>query len=279
MAADRIHRTTSADGTEIAGHVHGQGPPLVFVHGGIGSEESWRFLVPLLSDRFTCYPMSLRGRGLSAANPDQSPERLIDDVVAFADSVGEPVGLVGHSSGGAFALAAAVRSERVASLALYEPALPELDEEIRAGFHDAFARMRVAAAEGSLVEAAQIALEHCALANDEELAMLASAGAADFVAPNVPVHLRDHGFISHRFLEPDRLERLTMPILLLNGSRTHPFYRSVVDHLSGQLRNVRVREVEGAGHMAPLLAPQAVADGLAGFLASHPPEADLAPAV
>jgi hypothetical protein len=30
---DRIHRTVSTDGTEIVGSVHGQGPPLVLVHG------------------------------------------------------------------------------------------------------------------------------------------------------------------------------------------------------------------------------------------------------
>jgi pimeloyl-ACP methyl ester carboxylesterase len=271
MPTARIHRATSADGTEIAGHVHGQGPPLVLVHGGVGSEDSWRFLVPFLSGGFTCYPMSLRGRGLSAKNPDQAPERLIEDVAAYADSIVEPVGLVGHSSGGALALAAAAaRAERVSSLALYEPALPELDQMIRARYRDAFARMGDAAAEGRLLDAAQIAFEDCALANDEELATLAAAGATELVAPNVPVHLRDEGFVDHRFLEPDRLERLTMPILLLHGSRTHPFYSHVVAHLTDLLSVAHVREVDGAGHMGPLLAAETVAAELTRFFAQAP---------
>jgi pimeloyl-ACP methyl ester carboxylesterase len=266
----RIHRTSSKDGTEIAGHVHGQGPPLVLVHGGVGSEDSWRFLVPFLSERFTCYPMSLRGRGLSANHPDQAPERLIEDVVAFAESLGEPVGLVGHSSGGALTLAAAAQTRQVARLALYEPALPELDETIRARYQDAFARMGAAAATGRLLDAAQIAFEDCALATDEELATLAAAGATELVAPNVPVHLRDQGFVNHRFLAPDRLERLTMPILLLHGSRTHPFYPNVVTHLADLLTDAHVREVDGAGHLGPLLAPEIVAAELARFFArSH----------
>jgi pimeloyl-ACP methyl ester carboxylesterase len=267
MADDRIHRATSPDGTELAGSVHGGGDPLVLVHGGVGSEESWRLLVPSLSERFTCYPMSLRGRGRSAHNPDQAPERLIEDVAAFAGSVGGSVGLIGHSSGGALALAAAAQIERVASVALYEPALPELDEEVRARYRDAFARMDEAAADGRLADAARIALEDCALANDEELAVLAEAGAAEFLAPNVPVHLGDRGFVDHRFLEPALLDRLTMPILLLHGSRTHPFYRSVVDHLMSRLPDASAREIAGAGHLGPLLAPAAVNDELTAFFA------------
>jgi pimeloyl-ACP methyl ester carboxylesterase len=267
MPTTRIHRSTSADGTDIAGHVHGQGPPLVLVHGGVGSEESWRFLLPFLIERFTCFPMSLRGRGLSAESPDQRPERLIDDVVAFADSIGEPVGFIGHSSGGALALAAAAQATQVSSLAVYEPALPELDDKIRARYHDAFQRMGEAAAEDRLPDAAQIAFEDCAMVNDEELETLTAANATGFVAPNVPAHLRDQGFVDHRFLEPDRLEPLAMPILLLHGSRTHPFYRNVVDHLAELLTDAIVCEIDGAGHMGPLLVPEAVATELARFFA------------
>jgi pimeloyl-ACP methyl ester carboxylesterase len=47
MASDRIQRAVSADGTEIAGHVHGQGPPLVLFHGGPDDGDlAWEVLVP-----------------------------------------------------------------------------------------------------------------------------------------------------------------------------------------------------------------------------------------
>ena len=80
------------------------------------------------------------------------------------------------------------------------------------------------------VDAARIALEDCALANDEELATMAAAGVAELVAPNVPVHLRDE-LVSYTLVAAGRLDRLTMPVLLLHGSRTHPFYTDVVRHL------------------------------------------------
>jgi hypothetical protein len=97
----RIHRAVSADGTEIAGRVHGQGAPLVLVTGGPGDgETSWRSLGPFLSEQFTCYCMSTRGKGLSADHSDHSVGRRVQDITAFVDSIGKPVRLTGHSSGG-----------------------------------------------------------------------------------------------------------------------------------------------------------------------------------
>src|SRR5688500_13945134 len=81
MSETRIHRAVSADGTEIVGRVQGHGPALVLVHGGIGDGEiAWDAMLPHLTDRFTCYLPSTRGRGLSGDNPDHSPRRLEDDV-------------------------------------------------------------------------------------------------------------------------------------------------------------------------------------------------------
>lgn len=99
---EQIHRTKSADGTEIAATVHGQGPPLVFVHGAMDDGTlQWKPAVPYLADQFTCHVMSVRNRGRSGHSEDLSPPRLVEDVAAYASSVGEPVGLVGLSIGGA----------------------------------------------------------------------------------------------------------------------------------------------------------------------------------
>lgn len=54
MDAERIHRAVSDDGTTIAGHVRGQGPPLVLVHGVLAdSDLDWGPSLPFLTDRFT----------------------------------------------------------------------------------------------------------------------------------------------------------------------------------------------------------------------------------
>ena len=68
--------------------MHGQGPPLVFVHGMVADGDTdWQALLPHLTGRFTCYLPSYRGRGLSGDHPDLSPGRMVDDILAYVDSI------------------------------------------------------------------------------------------------------------------------------------------------------------------------------------------------
>jgi pimeloyl-ACP methyl ester carboxylesterase len=264
----RIHRAVSADGTEIAGRVHGQGAPLVLVTGGPGDgETSWRSLEPFLSEQFTCYCMSTRGKGLSADHSDHSVGRRVQDITAFVDSIGEPVGMIGHSEGGVLALEAAAQVDAVSSLALYEPANFEgLSQEQAARFQDSVARIERAVEEGRLVDAAQIFFENLALANEEELSILSSEGVFERMAPNMPTLHQDVTQSGPPRLSDASLpEQITMPVLLLRGSQTHPLYVNAVRNLSEQLADSQVRVISGAGHLAPQIMPEPVADELIRF--------------
>src|SRR5688572_10853636 len=56
MSNQRTHSVSTTDGVTIAGTVHGQGPPLVFVHGMMGDGDiDWQALLPRLTGRFTCH--------------------------------------------------------------------------------------------------------------------------------------------------------------------------------------------------------------------------------
>jgi pimeloyl-ACP methyl ester carboxylesterase len=269
-----IHRTKSDDGTEIAGRVLGQGSPLVFVHGGAGDgETSWSALAPLLSERFACYLMSMRGRKPSNDHPDHSRERLVQDIVAFAESIGGPVGLVGHSSGGALALEAAARTPAISALALYEPTLFDLGPRDSGRDEAAFQRISGAVEEARLVDAVRIFLEDVALATDEELALLDKAGVFEVMARNLPVDLAEAAQSGPPQLSDlALLKRITIPVLLLHGSRTPAFYKAVVSAVADRLGHSQVREILGAAHLGPQLTPQPVANELARFFAgTYPP--------
>ena len=278
MGTDRIHRAFSADGTEIAGRVHGQGPPLVLVHGRLEDGElSWGALWPLLTERFTCYALSTRGRDLSADAPDLSPARLVEDVVAFADSVGEPVGLVGHSSGAGLVLGAAAEASGVVGVAAYEPVVPAvINEHDVTSVQAAMGRHAEAAAEGRYAEAARILFDESPMATDDEVAAMTALGHFDAMARYVPVSLREleQAATSETpdFSDPAVLGQITAPVLLLHGERTGPFAADSLRHLDSHLPDTEIREIPGAAHFGPLLTPEAVATELIRFFtAAHAP--------
>lgn len=269
MTADRIHRAVSADGTPIVGRVHGQGPALVLVPGGpADGETAWNALLPHLTDHFTCCTVNTRGRALSGDARDHSRARLVEDVVAFVESIGDPVMLFGHSAGGTHALEAATRTSAVDTLALYEPTLTELaDEAVRARQAQAFTDVRRAVAEDRLTDAAWVFLEELALINDTERAIVSEVDAVREMAPLVPVFLEEIAQSGPPSLSDlSLLEDVTAPVLLMHGSRTHEFYANVVHYLAGQLTDCRVREIADVGHLGPEVEPEPVSAELVRLL-------------
>lgn len=270
MANERIHRAVSEDGPKIAGRVRGHGPPLVLVHGVLDdSDLDWGPAVPFLADRFTCHLPSTRGRGLSDDGGDHTRERLVQDVTAYVDSIGEPVFLVGHSLGGQLALGAAAQSAAVAAVAAYEPALvPLLNDEESALFKDAVARIGQAVAEDRLTEAEQIFVE--LVCNGDEVATLSESGYIEAAARYAPIMLEDirQGARSQAPSpgDPSVLARITVPVLLLQGPRTVlRWFPDVVSHVARHVADPHVRDIAGAGHLGPILHPEPVAEKLARF--------------
>lgn len=274
MTDTRIHRAASTDGTEIAGRVLGQGPALVLVHGGIGDGEiAWDAMLPHLTDRFTCYLPSTRGRGLSANDPDHSPPRLEDDVTAFVDSIGEPVFVVGWSGSGAWILGAAARSDAVTAVAVYEPTLiPVMAEHDLAETLDTMQQVGAAAADGRLVDAVRVFTAW--ICTDQETAALTHTSFDDVWATRVPAMLRfvqqDGSYLGPRSTDPQALARITVPVLVLMGQQTRlrPFFSATAEFIAQHVTDSQVWELPGAGHFAPVLAPESVADELITFFES-----------
>ncbi len=275
MDDDRIHRAISDDGTEIAARVQGEGPPLVCLHAGLGDGEvDWQAAVPWLRDRFTCHLMSYRGRGLSASNPDRSPNRLVQDVVAYAEILGGPLGLVGPSGGGMFVLAAAARTSVVSAVAVYEPIVFEvLSEDEGAGFQRALEHMAGLSGEGRLVEAARDWIGF--FAADHEMVALSASGYFEESAPYVPVLLEEieHALASKEPgpTDPSILSEIAAPVLILQGSRsTLDWYRDGVRHVADHVPETTVRELPGSGHFGVWVEPRKVAHELTRFFQAVP---------
>ncbi len=276
MADERIQRAVSFDGTEIAGRVRGQGPALVLVHGGIGDGDiAWQALLPHLTDRFTCYLPSTRGRGLSSDNPDHSPARLEDDVTAFVDSIGEPACLVGWSGSGAWALGAAARSRSVAALAAYEPGVVSvMGEDDLARTFATMEQVGLAAADGRLVDAVRAFAQWICTGN--EIAALEETAFYERWARCVPAMLQfvrqDATYEGPRSTDPNILATVSAPVLLLRGQQTllGTWFADAARHIAQHVVDAHVRELPGIGHFAPVLAPVPLAKELISFFDSVP---------
>jgi pimeloyl-ACP methyl ester carboxylesterase len=270
MNGERIHRAISQDGTEIAGRVHGDGVPLVFVHGAFGDgENAWRTLLPWLTDQYRCYLLSLRGRGLSGHSDDLSRDRLVQDVTAFTESLDEPAGLVGLSGGALLSLAAAESTSAVAAVAAYEPPVFEvISDDVLEHLRGTIERVEEIAAGGRLADAARTFVEF--VTNEDELTAASELSFFDALAPNVSVQLQEFPQMlrpESSPTDPSALAKITVPVLLMHGTRSnpHPWFINGVHHVAQHVTEPYVRQIPGAGHLGPILEPEPVANEIRQF--------------
>lgn len=280
MNDDRIHRAISDDGTEIVGRVLGQGPPVVLVHGAAADGDAeWGAQLPRLTPSYTCYVMSTRGRGLSADNADHSPQRLVEDIRAFVESIGEPVALAGISGGAMHALGAAGGTDTIRALVVYEPPVFEVaDMAYLDHFRRTVVAVREAVTRGDPLGAGRTFLR--SVANDAELELL--LGAEDLLEEAgrfAPVdllefqhHVAGHAKVSPT--DPSTLAKISAPTLILRGDHSpHSLFSDGARFVADHVPNAEVRVIPDAGHLAATLGSEAVADEVERFLA-----ATLAPA-
>lgn len=272
MSDRHTHEVTTTDGVTVAGTVHGDGPPLVFTPGGIGDGElDWRAVLPHLTDRFTCRLPSLRGRGLSGGHPDLRLDRLVDDLVAYVDTIGEATGLVGWSAGG-MVLAVAARSDAVDAVAAFEPTMFHLmGADERAALGAAVVRLRELAADGNLAEAVRTFLS--VPFTDDEIAAADEAGYFEATGRYVPTLLNQLAQTMRSDSpgpeDPAVLGAISAEVLVMYGSETKPFLAAGARYVADHVPNATLREIPGVGHAAPLTHPERVAEVLSDFFASN----------
>lgn len=103
----------SSDGVRVAVHLlGGRGPKLLISHATGLHGRAYLPLAALLAEHYEVHALDYRGHGATPA-PDNRRfawAAMVDDLLAVADALGgEPLPVVGHSMGGAVALAAELR--------------------------------------------------------------------------------------------------------------------------------------------------------------------------
>ncbi|MFI6426721.1 alpha/beta fold hydrolase [Promicromonospora sp. NPDC050880] len=248
MSTTRRGEAQAPDGTAIAYRTHGDGAPVVLVHGTGLSQVVWRGLgyVEALSG-YQVVTLDLRGHGRSGrptAPADYTSTRFASDVVAVLDALAIPrAHYLGYSLGArtGFTLLD-THPDRISSFVSLggthrataggpaEVFFPDFDEALRLGgmteFVERWGRHRGAPLDP------QTALAF--MANDPDA--LRAILAAIEQEPGVPT---------------DRLRHVTTPTLLLAGDRDRARWEAAAE-AAHVMRDARAVTLEGADHATTL---------------------------
>ncbi|WP_224269373.1 alpha/beta fold hydrolase [Haloprofundus salinisoli] len=263
-SGNAVTRVASRDGTEIAYERTGEGPPLVLVHGTAGDRTDWRLVLPGLAEQFTVYALDRRGRGESGDSDEYALEREFEDVAAVVDVVDDPVVLLGHSAGALYSLEAALLTDNLERLVLYEPPITEAGESLVP--EETVARIETLLSEGDREAALTVFLREVAGESQAEIETLKAGPAWDVgieVAHTVPREVR--ALDGYR-VDPDRFAAFTVPTLLLSGGESPLFMEQATALVDKALPDTRIVTLPGQGHEATNTAPELFVETVVGSL-------------
>jgi pimeloyl-ACP methyl ester carboxylesterase len=260
----RIERVVSSDGTAVACHVAGKGPPLVLVHGTSADHTRWAPVIDALSRAFTTYAMDRRGRGTSADADEYSIEREFDDVAAVIDSIGGDVDVLGHSYGAVCSLEATLRTPRVRQLVLYEPPLPIGIEIYPPGLIERLGHLLAAEDREGVVATFLQEVVRMPPAELDVVRADPSWEARVAAAHTIPRELR----IADAY-DPDfeRFATVRVPTLLLLGGDSPSFLVDPTRRLHESISESKLTVMPGQQHVAMNTAPDLFLEHVIDFLA------------
>ena len=97
----------SADGTDVRAFDEGHGPVILVIHPGLDDGRSWKKVAGRIAGRFRVVRIVRRHYRVDLpAASCYSMAREVEDVLALAKLLGEPIVVAGHSSGAVVALEA-----------------------------------------------------------------------------------------------------------------------------------------------------------------------------
>ena len=251
----------SADGTSIAFERHGEGPPLVLLHGG-SSPQYWKPIVPRFADDYTVIIPHRRGVGESGDSEEYSLGRGVEDVRAVIDAVdGTPV-LFGHSFGGLLAIETA-RTAPVEKLIVYEPAVLVGEYRQQA---DLASQMQERIDDGDRRQAMKFYIRE--VMHGGEIEDLDGWLAEWPPWPDIVVLTENIARINRaieQYRLPDSLS-IDAPTLLLTGTEGPPHLRDGIRAVDKALSSSQFVELEGIGHGGPTEAPDRVTAEVRAFI-------------
>jgi pimeloyl-ACP methyl ester carboxylesterase len=206
------------------------------------------------------YNYDRRGRGDSGDHQPYAVEREIEDIEALIDAAGGAACLYGHSSGAALALDAAIQlGKKVKKLAMYE--VPYNDDlKAQAAWREYIQQITEALAADRRGDAVAAFMKYVGTPAEQIEGMRHEPfwPALEAIAPTLAY---DHTAILGKdaSIPTEWAAKLSVPVLVMNGSASFPFMYTTARALSQALPHAELRTLEGQTHdvdskvLAPVL--------------------------
>jgi non-heme chloroperoxidase len=267
------HEVSTSDGTRLHAIIAGAGTPLVLTHGALLSLEAWALLWrPLLAAGHQLIAYDLRGHGRSTlGHSGFGVHAYAQDLAAVLDHFDVRHGVVvAHSTGGIGALALAVGAAadtrvRLAGQVLISTAPQGIGDSLQnrllaplmfSGLIHQVVRRRQP---GTLFTRTLFGSHP-----DPDLVEFARrimAGTTRQTTIDAPKAVL-------RFDFRDRLDQVTLPTLVLAGSKDCSVKPEHVQALADGISQARLQRFPGAGHLVVLERAHQIAEAVTEFVAS-----------
>jgi pimeloyl-ACP methyl ester carboxylesterase len=243
-------RSIDVNGVALYYEEHGEGDPLILIHGGLGSSANWQAMLPHLVDGFHVITPDSRGHGRST-NPagELSYPLIADDVAALiaALKLARPV-VGGWSDGGQVALELGARHPGVAGGLVVGAAYPDF---VGTGLREAHKGL-LGADDAGTPDIAQLE-EHLG----DFAAVVKSWHPGGSQQWQALVQQTAPMWLDYAGLTPDDLQRIVDPALVLAGDRDELFSLDLMVSLYRALPNAELAICPEADHFGPVTPERA----------------------
>ncbi len=256
--------------TTVAGHRNH--PPLLFLHGLMGSCADWEEIVPYFSDRFYCLALDLPGHGqtITPCKAAFEMERTAENFIDFLRGLGiNRCNLVAYSMGGRLAFYLAATRPEMFDRIVIESASPGLadsnERELRINHDRALAqRCRSMGMERFVEQWYGQPLFSTLSRVRERFHLLVRRRVNGNTPDGVSLSLEKMGTGTAPSVW-DRLDRITARLLLVVGEKDEKF-RKIARAVAAACPRARVHVVEDAGHNVHFENPKAFVNQVRLFL-------------
>lgn len=248
----------AAGSAKIVGLHAGDGPALVLLHAGVADHRMWRDQIAAFETAF--HVIAYDRREFGQTNSPDEPFSHVDDLAAVLDHLGVgPAILVGSSQGGRIAIDFALAHPgRVRALVLVSTAISGAPSEpVPPGVEELSQALDRAEEDGDLdrVNAIEAHLWLDGPLCDEDRVrgavrdLFLDMNGIALRKPEIPLERNPPSALG-------RLDRLTMPTLLISGELDFAYVRNRHRDLAQKLPNSRETEIPGTAHLPNLEQPE-----------------------